>query len=155
MSKKFREGDVAAIPLKKGGYALAVIARVAKRGHIVLCYFFGTRFAELAEAVSAISVLRKGDAFAIARVGDPCLIDGSWPIIGSITPWERGLWPLPGFVTGGYLPGDKLLVHYSEETLSEPISRERVPDNFVGLPGGLWGNFYAEDYLSLHLPQTI
>lgn len=39
----YREGTWFALPLRKGGYAVGVVARMAPRGRIILAYFFGPK----------------------------------------------------------------------------------------------------------------
>jgi hypothetical protein len=96
MKLPYSEGSLFFVPLRKGGYARGVVARVSRRGKILLGYFFGPRV-ETSDSVMldgldpAVAVLR-------VRLGDLGLISGKWPIVGNLPYWDRTKWPMPDFV---------------------------------------------------------
>jgi hypothetical protein len=94
-SAEFGEGTLFCVPLKRGGYALGLIAR--RSMGVLLCYFFGTRFRQL-PGLSELSELRQNDALRVWRVQDGELRDGHWLIIGKLEVFHRTDWPVPQFV---------------------------------------------------------
>lgn len=68
-SLPYREGSLFAVPLRKGGYAAGLVARMAPQGKIILAYFFGRKF-ETVPSLSDISSMRAADSVKCLRVGD-------------------------------------------------------------------------------------
>ena len=65
----YSEGDVFAVPLTQGGYALGVVARAPKKGPVLLGYFFRDLFSTLPNESRAKN-LRAIDAIKIKKFGD-------------------------------------------------------------------------------------
>lgn len=94
----YREGEVFAVPLKGGGFALGVVARgrvlLAEGYGEVLCYFFGPRRESLPDAAPD---LRPTDTVWITVFDNQAIERGDWPIIGPHPSFQRGEWPIPEF----------------------------------------------------------
>jgi hypothetical protein len=93
----YQEGDWFAVPLpREDGYAIGRIVRARPRGKVLCGYFFGPRRHTVPPLIE-LTPLTPIDAILIALFGDLGLIDGTWPILGQVEPWERQAWPLPIF----------------------------------------------------------
>jgi hypothetical protein len=134
------EGDWFAVPLKGGGYALGVLARVGRRSGIAFGYFFGPKRAE-PPAEGDLAELTVEDAVFACRFGDDAIEGGKWPMVGR-REWSREEWPMPAFCTASEVAGPTYRVDYDEDdpnkvAATTPISREeceRLPDD------ELWGS---------------
>lgn len=135
----YREGDWFALPLRDGGWALGLAARIDGRG-AVIGYFFGPRLPTLPGEV-ATADRRPEDAVFVASFGDLGLLDGSWKVICHHRPWEREAWPLPTFARQDVLSGAWTCVQYSDEDLTVPIREYACDDETARrLPeDGAWG----------------
>src|SRR5262245_17794860 len=111
---RYREGDWFAVPLRDHGFALGRIARVSKRGRILLGYFFGLRTSHPLP-LDDVRSHKPEEAVIVRQFGDLSLANGDWPIIGNSGDWERRAWPMPDF--GRYVEGDSgaWRVHYPDE----------------------------------------
>jgi hypothetical protein len=92
---KVHEGDWFAVPLRNGGYALGLAARVGKGG-IVFGYFFGPK-REKKSLLNLAASLTAGDAVLVRLFGDLGIRLGDWPILGTLASWRREEWPMPIF----------------------------------------------------------
>jgi hypothetical protein len=88
-------GDVFAIPLADGGFAVCLAARI-DGGGTVLGYFFRPRRDHL-PTTHDVGALRREDSFEVAMFGDLGLIEGRWPVLGTATDWKAECWPVPTF----------------------------------------------------------
>jgi len=121
----YTEGSVFAVPLRDGGFGVGVVARVAADGSGgVLGYFFGPRCHTLPSSDS-VSLLEPSQAVRVVRFGDPFLLNGKWPTIGSIRNWRRDAWPMPDFVRKDDLTNQAWRVRYSEANLTQAVSETR------------------------------
>jgi len=132
MSLPYAEGTWFAVPLETGSYAAGLVARATKKGRVILCYFFG-RYQNI-PALNDVSCLKIDSAILAVRVGDLALIDSTWPIIGSISSWNREQWPMPLFVRREEpLSKRAWLVHRSDIdpnlVVHEELLREPPADN--------------------------
>jgi hypothetical protein len=95
----YKEGDVFGVPLRNGGFALGVVARVRpfREGNMLLGYFFRHGKAALPKEGSSLE-LNPQDAALIAKFGDLSLYRKEWPIVGNIPGWDRRKWPMPSFM---------------------------------------------------------
>jgi hypothetical protein len=113
MKLPYSEGTVFLVPLRNGGFARGVVARVDPKGKILLGYFFGPRYETNAVPINEF---RPDAALLRLRVGALGLQNGSWPILGQITGWKRPEWPMPDFVRSDPLGTRKpRLVHYADD----------------------------------------
>jgi hypothetical protein len=124
----YKEGDVFAVPLGEGGYGVGVVARVGRRGRIVLGYFFGRFFRALPSRAEMPSLLPE-EAILIVRFGDLHLIDGRWPIISQIREWHRETWPMPKFVRIEPVSNRVWLVSYSDNDPGQRILEKEIENN--------------------------
>jgi hypothetical protein len=138
-SLPYREGSCFAVPLRKGGYGLGIVARLAPRGKIVLAYFFGPRLETLPSS-SDVPELKADEAIKCLRVGDLGLMNGEWPVLGDLPHWRREDWPTPGFVRRDDLSKRTWLVHYKDADPSAIELEEPVPYEMSDLEtSGLYG----------------
>jgi hypothetical protein len=114
----YKEGDWFAVPLREGGYAVGLAARVPRGGRIVLGYFFGPKRSEI-PSLGEIESLEYKDAILVCQFGDLELFEGNWPIIGQPEGWDREKWPLPQFVRIDLISGKAMTIVYSEDELEE------------------------------------
>jgi hypothetical protein len=119
----YKEGDVFAVPLRNGGFGLGVIARVAKGGRVLLGYFFGPRLQRAPTSVER-ATLRPQDAIKVVRFGDLSLMNGAWPLIGSIDKWDRKEWQMPRFYRRDELSKRAWLIAYSDDNPAQEIGKE-------------------------------
>ncbi len=138
----YQEGDWFAVPLRNGGYALGLIARLDGEGR-VLGYFFGPRREQL-PTKEDIADLSATCAILIRLFGDLGLIQGDWPIIYQSNSWYRADWPVPGFARIAVDERWATRVEYSEDDLSYlrelPISLEEahsLPEDGLSGSGAL------------------
>ncbi|WP_376707029.1 Imm26 family immunity protein [Bradyrhizobium agreste] len=110
------------MPLRHGGFARGVVARMPRRGRVVLGYFFGPRLETPASAT--LDDLHPNLAVARIRFGDLGLIQGRWLVIGKMPNWHRADWPIPDFVRRDPISRKAWLVRYHEplRSVSEPLS---------------------------------
>jgi len=114
MKLPYAEGAVFVLPLRNGGYARGIAARVGPRGKAVLGYFFGPRLRTSSEAT--LDGLDPEKACLRIIFGDLGLINGEWKVIGAIPNWDRARWPMPDFVRRDPLGRRKpIVVRYSED----------------------------------------
>jgi hypothetical protein len=104
---RYAEGDWFAVPLRSGGYAVGVIARLSNsRGaNTALGYFFAPRIDPLPK-LDQVERLKPADSILVRRFGDLGLHNGTWPIVGHSSQWRREDWPVPVFAVR--LPGTNL-----------------------------------------------
>jgi hypothetical protein len=131
----YKEGDWFAVPLRDGGYAVGLVARMNGKG-IVLGYFFGPRRSE-PPSLGELANLAPEEAIDVSMFGDLGLIRKEWPPIGAGPGWDRDRWPIPGFGRG--LGELYLRIEYGEDLSSERQTRisleelRRLPED--GLSG--------------------
>jgi hypothetical protein len=117
--KNYRESDVFAVPLRDGGFAVGVVA-CSSAGSIILGYFFGPRH-EVVPTSDVACQLNPTEPVLIRLVGALGLLNGEWPIIGSIDNWESEKWPLPKFLhENPSRPEECFLVTYNRKNLNAP-----------------------------------
>lgn len=141
MVKKFRarEGDWFVVPLRTGGYALGLVARVASRGGILFGYFFGPKLQAVPDTAPSEQI--RTEPVLLARFGDRLLAQGRWPYLGRQAAWLRSSWPMPSFVRRDAVTGQTVKVSYSDTDPGEMLEECWSPPEAVeGLPSdGLWG----------------
>jgi hypothetical protein len=139
MAKKKRllypEGTWFAVPLRTGGFAIGLLARVAGDGP-AFGYFFGPRWKH-PPAVEITRALTPKDAIFVALFGDLGLLNGEWPILGQDLNWNRDVWPLPPFIRIDEIANEAWKVSYSDQlqvlaeeaidpTLEKKFPRDRL-----------------------------
>jgi hypothetical protein len=128
----YQEGTAFALPLRSGGYATGVVARITPRGGVALVYLFGPA-RKIPLSQSELVCLRPEDALLVARIGDLSLLDGTWKIIGQFPGWNREEWPMPPFVRREDITKKAWLVRYSDQDANlaefeEPIDYPKVSE---------------------------
>jgi hypothetical protein len=88
------------VPLRTGGFARGVVARYGAEA-ILLGYFFPFR---MALAAAPATALEPNLASHRLRFSDLSLLQGTWPIVDAVAPWDRSRWPMPEFRSRS-LPG--------------------------------------------------
>jgi hypothetical protein len=122
----YKEGDWFAVPLRKGGCGVGVVARCDGKG-TVLGYFFGPKRRRLPE-LGDLSDLEPGRADLIEMFGDLGLLKGEWKVLGSLPNWDRAKWLVPRFARTESILGLTELIEYSEDTLQEVRSIRCSPE---------------------------
>jgi len=132
MKPNYSEGTWFAVPLRTGGFAVGLVARATADGPHVLAYFFGPKRAS-APTMTELSDLRASSAVKVARTGDPHLIDGRWPIIGTSKQFRRDAWPFPRFVRKEEIRGKAWAVEYSEDDPGRFVAEVPIAFEAAGL----------------------
>jgi hypothetical protein len=147
MKINYKEGTWFAVPLRKGGYGIGVVAR-AKKSRL-LVYFFGPR-RESIPKFEEVSMLLSDAAISVLRVGHLGLIRGEWPIIGQVTSWNRSDWPMPIFIRREVLPPYRnWRVYFSDTDPTKRIKEELETNERPDLPeDSLAGSGAAEIILT-------
>ena len=131
MKQPYHEGSWFAVPLRQGGYAVGLVARMAPNGKIMLTYLFGPRRDTL-PALPELAQLGPGDALKVLRTGDMALANGRWPVLGSVEPWEQSYWPMPAFLRRADSLRRAWRVSYSDADPTRPEREESVPFDTEG-----------------------
>ncbi len=122
----YSEGSCIAIPLRGGGYAIGVIARMNGKGG-VFGYFFGPKRKSI-ESIGDISSLKSQEAILVGRFGDLGLLNDEWKVIGKISDWDRSKWPMPGFIRVDEFSNRAWISYYDEEDFTCIREEEVSPD---------------------------
>lgn len=147
----YAEGFRFLVPLKGGGYARGVIARMAPGGGTLLGYFFGPR---VTKEAACFDKVKPEDAILRVRFGDLDLVRNKWPVFGSLDVWDRSEWPIPEFLWQcplGRLP-DHVVVYADDDiTARRDEDRSSIPPGLAH--DSLYGSGAVETRLSKLLPQ--
>ena len=137
----YGEGDLFAVPLRDGGYAVGLAARTDGKG-IVVGYFFGQRFDIPPEA----GEVDPSDVVWISMFGDLGLVKREWPVIGRLPGWRREDWPMPVFGRRESLTDRVLRVEYPDDEPNAVPRETRITEEEVAeLPeDGLAGAGFVE-----------
>jgi hypothetical protein len=92
------EGEVVAIPIARGLWAMAVVARVARRDYALLLYCFGpaATLSKLREDMPAQS-RDLARPILVGIASDLAIRGGRWKKLGTIPEWKSSDWPIPVF----------------------------------------------------------
>lgn len=112
-----QEGTWFAVPLRSKGFAVGVVARRARRGGVILAYFFNKIWGQ-PPPLDEVRVLRPRDACRVLRVGDLGLVNGTWPVVARDPDWRRGEWPTPQFLRKDDLSRKAWVVQYSDHDVN-------------------------------------
>jgi len=144
----YKEGTWFAVPLRQGGYAVGRVARHAPEGKIILVYLFGPK-RERVPTLDELDHLEPHEAVKVIQAGDLGLLDGTWPIIGDSSCWERERWRIPAFIRRDDLSRTAWRVIYADDDPNTVVTEERTPYETTELePNSLHGHKAAEIYLS-------
>jgi hypothetical protein len=149
---RYSEGDWFAVPLRDGGFAAGVIARMNPKG-VLLGYFFGPKRGAV-PTVDEVAGLTSADAVVVLQFGHLGIRSGRWPLMGAIGAWDRRDWPIPAFARMEELTGQALRVRYRDDDPNDVISEERISiDEARSLPiDALSGDGAVEIKLTALLP---
>lgn len=136
MTLPYREGTWFAVPLKRGGYGVGVVARATAEGGVLLGYFFGPRRGAV-PLLRDVSEAQPRDASLVVRFGDLSLIKSEWAILGESTSWVRSKWKSPDFVRTDPLSGRAWRVRYDDRDPNVVVSEEPIATP-VGSLGPNW-----------------
>lgn len=135
----YHVGTWFAVPLREGGFAVSVVARMASKGRIVLAYLFGPK-RDGVPNIDDVSLLRAKDATKCLMLGDLGLMNGEWPIIGHSPNWNQQEWPMRSFVRRDDTSKRAWRTVYADTDPSKLEREEPVPYEFNGLePDALYG----------------
>ena len=111
----YSEGDCISIPLREGGYARGVIARMSGNG-IIFGYFFGPFIAKENDLIVDESLV-PGLEIIKGQFGDLGLLEREWKVIGHLKGWSREKWSMPKFLRWEEGETAGVLCTYDEESL--------------------------------------
>lgn len=123
---KYKKGSCIAVPLRGGGFARGIIARMDGKGGI-FGYFFGPKYSSYQDILSC-SNLRHKDSILVGRFGDLGLLNGEWKVIDEITNWDDNCWPMPPFLRIDEYENKAWLSYYDENDFSFLKEIEVSPD---------------------------
>jgi Immunity protein 26 len=153
---QYQEGDWFAVPLRRGGFAVGIIARANPDG-VLLGYFFGPWRAQL-PTLDEVAGLHAGEALLVTKFGDlglirPTQTNAPWPLIGRLDTWEPSAWPMPVFGRYEELTGRSFEAHYADDDPNRRLREVQVAsDRIDGLPrDSLFGAGAVEIWLDHHL----
>ena len=84
------------MPVERGQYVIGLIARVPKRGGVLLGYFFGPRRTSPPND-AWLAGLHAPQAVYVCRFKDSSLFRGEWQLLCSLEGFDRSHWPVPAF----------------------------------------------------------
>jgi hypothetical protein len=130
---------------------VGVAARVGKPGH-VLGYFSPIRHKTL-PALDEAS-FEPTAALWVHRFGDLGILEGTWPILGTLHNWNPADWPIPDFVHHDLLRDRSYRVSYDGVLDSRPTWTPATPESLQGLDeDGLAGSRFVELKLAKLFPE--
>lgn len=130
---KFHEGDWIAVPLRGGGYALGLLARLQGKD-TGLGYFFGPKV-DAVPSGQGIAQLRPEDAVLVTKFGTVGIARGDWKVVFAAQPWKREEWPIPAFRRTEPFTNRILKVIYAEGNLLTPAAELPIsPDESADYP---------------------
>jgi len=119
-----KEGDWFAVPLRSGGYALCVIARITDK-YGALGYFFGPRYNSLPRTQDIVGKA-KDSALVVRWFSTLGIKEGVWQKVGESRDWDRTHWPVPVFARIDVLSKDCAWAVYYDE-YGDVVQEERIP----------------------------
>ena len=130
MKLPYKAGDWVAVPLRgEPGFAVGKIARVAPRGKIILCYFFGPPLSRVPRAED-LTALLPSRAVLVARCGDLGVLNGGWIVVESSL-WIPDQWRMPTFGRKEPILGTTFKVTYAEDDPSRTLKERRASPTVV------------------------
>lgn len=99
---RYPESTVFAVPLGLQTFAAGVVVRRAPRSTMIFGYFIGPTLNAI-PTLEQILPLSLTKVVFQCRFGDLGLLEGHWPVVGRIHPWNREDWPMPLFYRDEYV----------------------------------------------------
>ena len=143
-TKKYRInytlGDCFALPLREGGFARGVVARMDGKG-CVFGYLYGPRIDNAADLTVDPGWQAKHCLFS-CMFGDLGLVTHEWTVLGLFPNWKPDDWPMPEFVRYNDDRSMAFVSKYDEKTF-KCVREMKIPSSEACdptlLPDGLWG----------------
>ena len=151
MKLPYHEGTCFAVPLDGGGHAVGVVARTSRTGGVFLAYLFGP-VRESIPTLAEVESLTADEADKVWKVGDYELVNGGWPVIGTLPRWNRQDWPMPKFVrVDDLLSHTAWLATYDKDDPNSVPRERRIPYQPVAFlaPYPFKGKTYEWDGVNL------
>jgi len=123
----YSKGTVFLVPLRRGGFARGVVARLNGKGG-VFGYFFGPKLTAPEEATTR--GLDPRQAIYITEFGDLSLINGEWIQLGQVENWNADEWPMPPLIRVDEFAGRAFLSYYDDRTF-DCIREDEVSPTLV------------------------
>ena len=123
---KIKEGDLFAIPLRNGGYALGIINRM--HGEMTMGYFFDKVYPNVPAEVDA-SDIKSWKVILIGKFSSAGIENGEWPLLVTNFAFDRDDWPVPILKMQDPLTDIYYAVVYDETLLNDKryrISKEEA-----------------------------
>ena len=117
-------GTCFAVPLRGGGYARGVVARMSGNGG-VFGYFFGPKI-DSEKDLSIDENWKARDAVLAQRFGDLGLVENEWKTLGTLPGFKPEDWPMPEFVRYNDDGSMAFISRYDDETL-DFVRERKVP----------------------------
>jgi hypothetical protein len=115
------------VPLRSGGYARGIVARVGNGG-VLFGYFFGPKLGSLSEDLP--TGLYPEDRICWGKFGHLGLVKGRWPLLGVDPNWNDEDWPIPSMVRVDEIAGIAFMSKYNDSTMKF-ISEEKCDPGLV------------------------
>jgi len=149
---KVKEGNLFAVPLQLGRYAIGLAARENKG--ITLGYFFNFVSPSLPVEVKG-DVISKGNVIFLGKFSAMGIENGEWPLIRTDFTFNRDEWPIPVFKMQEPLTEKYFAVIYDETLLNESryAITEEEANKLFGY--GLHGYKVIEPRLSRLVAGTV
>lgn len=149
---KPKPGQLVAIELERGGFALAWLTHVGTgRRPFIISRFFSHRFDAIPDRVDAIEHVTTSEPAIVGRTGDLGLRDGLWTRIGK--PYV----PVEGFALPSLLEytniGTPAVVILNEETYNGMASRPAIEEDLERELGT--GDIMGHIFISRRLDRII
>lgn len=91
-------GDLFVVPLKRGGFGLAIVARAADhrraRVRALVCFGFRHKYETMPTADQALS-MQFSDCIHMVYCGDVNIRNGNWSIVARMTGFSKADWVIP------------------------------------------------------------
>jgi hypothetical protein len=129
MANPYHEGQFFLLPVERGQFAVGLIARVPRRGGVLLGYFYGPR-RQSAPVTEWLQALNPSTAALVCRFKDTALFRGEWKLLGMLDGFDRSRWPVPAFHrfdgSTTHVPGNSAVtdwrVEYGDDNLIVPLA---------------------------------
>lgn len=145
---RYSEGTVFLVPLPTAGFIRGVVARNSPTGMTLGGYFFGPVLNE--PGAVKFDDLAPSDSILRVRFMDLDLRMGKWPVVGTISEWDRSKWTMPDCVIRDGLTKRAWRARYSDMDTHEEI--ELAPTDFYS---DLEPSLFCGDWVHDRLEQIL
>jgi Immunity protein 26 len=123
------EGDVIALDLDDGRYAVGILARVEsfrpRKPYGIFVYFFGP-YSSLASLELTQVYFSKHKAITRLHTSALGMYSGEWRHIGKIKDWDRNSWEFPDFYETEFFTGRSYRLRLDEKDLISHLTRIQI-----------------------------